>query len=158
MMECVEDEVIPLIRKEKEVQYYLANGSIEYFKENYKAAITAFHSTDFILPFELNVTPTNYDRLHLMLLGISYFKSNNLTEAITIFEKLLSTYDIDDLYRPMFLVEMHYYLGMAYEIEGRIDEAIQKYEDFLDIWRDADTDIKSLIDAKERLAFLKGKT
>lgn len=46
-------------------------------------------------------------------------------------------------------------LGQAYEAAGRNPEAIEQYETFLDIWKNADEGLSSVEDAKERLAKLK---
>jgi len=48
----------------------------------------------------------------------------------------------------------HYRLAKLYEEKGRSEEAIEQYERFLEIWKDADADLPGLIDAKERLARL----
>jgi len=42
-----------------------------------------------------------------------------------------------------------------YEKKGDNQLAIQNYEKFLDLWKDADEDLPDLIDAKKRLAKLK---
>ena len=46
-------------------------------------------------------------------------------------------------------------LGKIYEKKGDTQLAIEKYEKFLDLWKDADKDLSDLIDAKKRLAKLK---
>jgi len=50
----------------------------------------------------------------------------------------------------------HYHLARLYEEKGWSDKVIIKYEKFLDIWKDADEDLLEFIDAKQRLAKLKG--
>jgi len=47
-------------------------------------------------------------------------------------------------------------LGKIYEKKGDISLAIENYEKFLDLWKDADKDLPDLIDGKKRLAYLKG--
>jgi serine/threonine protein kinase len=49
----------------------------------------------------------------------------------------------------------HYRLGEIYEKLGNRERAIEHYEKFLDIWKDADPGIAELEDAKKRLAGLK---
>ena len=54
-------------------------------------------------------------------------------------------------------VKAYYHLGLAYQQSGWKDKAIDQYEQFLDIWKDADPWIDELEDAKRRLAALKGE-
>ena len=48
-------------------------------------------------------------------------------------------------------VKAHYWLGVAYENQGRYDKAIKEYDKFLDIWKDADFASLELTDAKTRV-------
>ena len=50
----------------------------------------------------------------------------------------------------------HYELGKLYEQKGELEEAVNYYKRFLDIWKDADPDLADFADAKKRLAQLKG--
>ena len=52
-------------------------------------------------------------------------------------------------------MKAHYLLGVAYEKSGWNKKAIEQYEEFLEIWKDADPGIPEVEDAKERLANLK---
>jgi len=49
-----------------------------------------------------------------------------------------------------------YLLGKVNEALGKKDEAIEAYQQFLEIWKEADADLPELIDAKKRIAELKG--
>jgi len=49
-----------------------------------------------------------------------------------------------------------YLLGKIYEKKGDHKFAIENYKKFLDLWKDADADLPDLIEAKARLAKLKG--
>jgi hypothetical protein len=49
-------------------------------------------------------------------------------------------------------------LGLAYEKSGWKAKAIEQYEEFLDIWKNADPGIPEVEDAKERLAKLKSES
>jgi hypothetical protein len=49
-------------------------------------------------------------------------------------------------------------LGLAYEKSGWNKKAIEKYEEFLDIWKNADPGIKEVQDAKERLKKLRAES
>jgi hypothetical protein len=54
-------------------------------------------------------------------------------------------------------VKVHYFLGLAYEQSGWTKKAVEHYEEFLDIWKDADPGITEIEDARQRLARLKGR-
>jgi len=50
---------------------------------------------------------------------------------------------------------MLYILGKIYEEQGDATKAIEHYEKFLDLWKDADAGIPEVEDAKKRLAGLR---
>ncbi len=54
-----------------------------------------------------------------------------------------------DIYTKSF-----YMLGKIYEQKGWKGKAIENYEKFLDLWKDADPGIAELEDARKRLAEL----
>ena len=58
----------------------------------------------------------------------------------------------------VFYPKSFYLLGKIYEKKGDKQLAIENTEKFLDLWKNADPDLPDLIDAKERLARLKGMT
>ncbi|MFQ5885126.1 MAG: tetratricopeptide repeat protein, partial [Thermoplasmata archaeon] len=59
-------------------------------------------------------------------------------------------------WRAAFYPRGFYLLGKIYEKKGDERLAIENYEKFLDLWKDADGDLPDLIDVKARLAKLKG--
>jgi len=83
-----------------------------------------------------------------------YLKRGRLDEAVTQLEKALSRYDDDRAWTTM-AVKSYYLLALAYEKSGWNKKAIEKYEEFLDIWKNADPGIPEVTDAKERLKKLK---
>jgi len=96
-------------------------------------------------------TPSFDLRSHL---GEIYLKTGRLDEAVSQLEKALSRYDNDRIWRT-YAVKAYYLLGLAYERSGWNKKAIEKYEEFLDIWKNADPGIPEVADAKERLKKLK---
>ena len=52
-------------------------------------------------------------------------------------------------------MKSYYNLGVAYQESGRPEKAAEQFQTFLEIWKDADPDIESVRDARQRLAQLK---
>ena len=51
-----------------------------------------------------------------------------------------------------------YLLGKVNEALGKKEEAIAAYRQFLEIWKEADADLPELIEAKQRIKALRGKS
>ena len=126
--------------------YYLAY--VEYEKGNFDSAI-ALH--DKIIG---NPSFSNY----LRDLGLYYLRAGRLGDAVSTLEECLGRYDHMNIGNPEWYVITHYWLGQAYEESGWTDKAIEQYETFLDIWKNADDGLKSVEDAKLRLVRLKSKS
>jgi len=75
---------------------------------------------------------------------------------VTEFEKVLTRYDEYRAFFTIWAVKAHYLLGLAYEKSGWNAKAVEQYEEFLDIWKNADSGNKEIEDAKARLEALKG--
>jgi len=84
----------------------------------------------------------------------AYIKKGDADRAIAEYLRLT---DPDPVKRGRCLIRptWHYELAKLYEEKGLKAKAIQQYEKFLEIWKNADADRPELIDAKERLAKLK---
>jgi tetratricopeptide (TPR) repeat protein/DNA-binding winged helix-turn-helix (wHTH) protein len=79
-------------------------------------------------------------------LANALLESGRNDEAIAEYERILK---INPRY-PL----AHYHLGLAYERRGQPQQAHAAYAQFLELWRDADSDLPELIEAKRRLAAL----
>jgi serine/threonine protein kinase/Tfp pilus assembly protein PilF len=90
-------------------------------------------------------------------LGKSCFAAGRLEEGIEAFEKAITRYDRFRMFFGNYSAKAHFLLGTGYEKSGRYKKAVENYERFLDIWKDADPGIKEIQIARERLAILKGK-
>ncbi len=102
------------------------------------------------LAIDANPLFTNYAHLgHALLLA------GKIGESVAALEKAERNYDNLRSFDVILTVRVHYWLAQAYEASGWNDKAIQKYEQFLEIWKDADDNIIDLKNAKERLAKLK---
>ncbi|MCJ7459357.1 MAG: FlgO family outer membrane protein [candidate division Zixibacteria bacterium] len=130
--------------------YWNASGSIELAKGNKTAAVDYYKKA-------YKEANTTYFWLRY-LLAKAYLESGNLSDAVSVLEKALLRYDDIRAGETLKGVMAYYLLGLAYDKSGWTDKAIEKYEEFLDILRNADPGIPEVADAKERLQRLKGKT
>lgn len=54
-------------------------------------------------------------------------------------------------YWPIPAVKAHYWLGVAYELQGKKNKSIKEFRKFIEIWKDADFKSPELNDAKARI-------
>ena len=126
--------------------YWWTLGDIELIKRDTNMALSYLERA-----YKDSPTPSFDLRSHLAEI---YLKTGRLDEAVSQLEKALSRYDDDRVWSST-AVKAYYFLGLAYEKSGWNKKAIEKYEEFLDIWKDADPGIKEVEEAKERLKKLK---
>ena len=107
--------------------------AIEYFKE--AAAVAPLY-------------PVRY------MLGRLYLETGRYDYAVSTFEKLLLDFDDKRLNWSIWDDKADYYLARAYEETDNYSEAARHYRVFLEIFKEADTDIPELADARERLQVL----
>jgi serine/threonine protein kinase/Flp pilus assembly protein TadD len=131
----------------KMLKYWQALGSIELAKGNGEAAISYFEKDT----LGLKSVEFNWK----IMLAKAYLETDKLGKPVALLEKAVSSYDEDRTYFPIMSVKAHYLLGLAYEKSGWNDKAIEQYEEFLDIWKDADPGIHEVENAKERVKKLR---
>jgi serine/threonine protein kinase/tetratricopeptide (TPR) repeat protein len=125
------------------------------------SALTAFklHKYDMAAVYwEKVIKPNPYHFFSLLFLGMSYLGAGQLGNAVPTLEKAINIYDESRGGWPGLGVLCHYLLGKAYEASGWTNKAIKQYETFLDIWKNGDSGIVEIKDARERLARLKSET
>ena len=127
--------------------YWRVVGAIELAKGNAGAAITYLEKATKEALFQVFWVR--------FLLAKAYMESGELGEAVAELEKALSRYDDARVIVPIWAVKAYYLLGLAYEKSGWNKKAIEQYEEFLEIWKDADPGIPEVEDAKERLEKLR---
>jgi serine/threonine protein kinase/Flp pilus assembly protein TadD len=132
---------------------YFVKAEIEEEKENFSSAIELLNKAVTLLPPE-NDLETNHHPLFYESLAQAYYKSGDLEKALEMFEKItlltLSRAESGDIY-----VKSFYVLGKINEEQGNRAEAIEHYEKFLDLWKDADPGISEVKEARMKLAGLK---
>ncbi|MFX0202556.1 MAG: tetratricopeptide repeat protein, partial [Candidatus Hodarchaeota archaeon] len=125
--------------------YWYAAGCIELSKGNPEASVTNFEKL-------VEMAPSFYTNF---MLARAYLAAGRLGEAVAVLEEILLTHVHARAFNTIRAVKAYYLLGLAYEKSGWNKKAIEKYEEFLDIWKDADPGIPEVEDAKERLKKLK---
>jgi len=126
--------------------YWWILGEIELVKGDTNMALSYLERV-----YKDSPTPSFDLRSHLAEI---YLKTGRLDEAVSQLENALSRYDDDRVWSSR-AVKAYYLLGLAYEKSGWTKKAIEQYEEFLDIWKNADPGIPEVVDAKERLKKLK---
>ena len=84
-----------------------------------------------------------------------YSRTGDLDMAIARYKEIIDTRKSFGWEAQEYWIEAHYILGKLYEKKGNYEQAMIYYQNFLDIWKDADNDLPDLIDAKSRLTKLK---
>jgi tetratricopeptide (TPR) repeat protein len=93
------------------------------------------------------------DLYPIFVRGQAYLAANQASEAAAEFQKILDHRGIV-LNEPIGALA-HLQIGRAYAMQGDTAKAKAAYQDFLTLWKDADTDIPVLIAAKAEYAKLK---
>jgi serine/threonine protein kinase/Flp pilus assembly protein TadD len=127
--------------------FWLVHGYIAKAKGNTEQAITYFEKAG-----QEAIDPYFHVR---WLLGEACLEAGRLDQAVTTLSQALLRYDESRALDPIRAVKAHYLLGLAYERSGWKSKAIEQYETFLDIWKNADPGTDELEDARQRLARLK---
>jgi tetratricopeptide (TPR) repeat protein len=137
-----------LNRKEIRLFYHLM-GVIELKKENYSKAIEHFKKAISLLSYG----PATQDADFIASLAFANYSAGDLNKAQEEYEKITSLtsgrLEYGDLYAKSF-----YMLGKIYEQQGNTAKAIEHYQKFLSLWKDADPGIAEVEDARKRLAGL----
>jgi tetratricopeptide (TPR) repeat protein len=149
------EELARTLKKDLEVKdstlmssYWWTLGEIEEAKGDTNMALSYLERV-----YKNSPTPSFSLRYDLAEI---YLKTGRLDEAVSELEKALSRYDDDRVWTIM-AVKAYYLLGLAYEKSGWNKKAMEKYEEFLEIWKDAGQGIPEVEDAKQRLRQLKNK-
>jgi tetratricopeptide (TPR) repeat protein len=142
--------------------YHHLMGMIEFERENFSTAIEYFNKAISLLP------PQNYyyyyffwvygyqHAIFIDSLAMAYFKRGDFKRARKEYEKILSL-TLGRLYYGDIYAKSFYMLGKIYEEQGNKSKAIEYYEKFLSLWKDADSGIAEVDDAKKRRAGLKSQ-
>jgi tetratricopeptide (TPR) repeat protein len=132
--------------------YHNLTGWIELERGNFSEATEYFKKAISLLSFG----PLTKRADFIDSLALAYYKSGDLKKAREEYERItyLTTgrFYYGDIYAKSF-----YMLAKIHEQQGQKNKAIEHYEKFLDLWKDADHGIAEFEDAKKRLAGVKSK-
>jgi serine/threonine protein kinase/Flp pilus assembly protein TadD len=133
--------------------YDILAGLIEQKRGNFSGAIDYFQKAVSLLPNQRTLGGESH-ALFIDSLAFAYYRAGDLDKAREEYEKILSLttgrYGYGDIYAKSF-----YMIGKIHEQQGETVRAIDQYEKFLDLWKDADPGLPEVEDAKNRLVGLK---
>jgi len=140
----------------REAVYYVAAGLLNFSQGQYIGAErNLFKATQDPLIWEWE----GVNRFELFTtLGETFIKEQNFEKAADLLENTNREFSLDRMLAAITGVKIFYFLGIAYEKSGWKEKAINNYEAFLDIWKDADPGIEEIEDAQKRLAHLKSRS
>jgi tetratricopeptide (TPR) repeat protein len=149
------EEITKIGMNEKLIRtYYLLIGMIELKKGNYSRAIEFSKQAVSLLPFQYLLYGDNH-ALYIEPLALSYYMAGDLEKSQKEYERITSLTS-GRLYWGDIYAKAFYMLGKIHEQQGDTAKAIEHYEKFLTIWKDADPGMAEVDDARKSLAGLKG--
>jgi tetratricopeptide (TPR) repeat protein len=126
-------------------------GMIGLKTKNYSGVIASFKKAVSLLPHPVDFITD--DGLYRYFLALAYYESGDLKAARDEFEGLVGFIPGRNAFGDLY-AQSYYRLGQIYEKQGNTAKARQKYEKFLDLWKEADLGLSKVQDARKRLADL----
>jgi tetratricopeptide (TPR) repeat protein len=131
----------------KPIAYYWARGMVALARHDGETAVSMMEKG-----VEGYTADTKF--MGLARLGQVYLEAGMYEEAIRTLEPTTRVLGYQRLIDGVYGVKVHYFLGLAYEGIGDYTLATEQYTTFLELWKDADPGLLSVIDARERLTRL----
>jgi serine/threonine protein kinase/predicted Zn-dependent protease len=137
--------------------YYSLMGQIELARDNFARAVDYLEQALSLSPYP-SIRDFVYIHKHKTLildpLALAYYRAGELEKASETYEKISQLTSANICYEGDTYVKSFYMLGKIHEQQGNTAKAIEHYDKFLDLWKDADPGIAEIEDAKSRLAKL----
>jgi len=134
--------------------YHFLEGMIELKGENFSKAIESFKKAIALLYFQSDL----FDEHAVLIdpLALAYYKRGDLEKARKEYERITTLTTgrsgSGDIYAKSF-----YMLGKIFEQQGQKSKAVEHFEKFLSLWKDADPGIPEVDDARKRLTALQSQ-
>ena len=92
-------------------------------------------------------------------LARAFDASGEVDSALAVYERYLTTPHLNRIqYDPWHLASTHKRLGELYEARGAREKAVEHYNEFVELWRDADPVLQPQVrDVRERIVRLVGE-
>ena len=144
------------LNKKAMMFYFHLMGNIELKRKNLKRAIENLEKSVSLMPFENDPWSRGLQASFLDLLALAYLEADQQEKALATYQKIteLTSGRVawGDIYAKSF-----YQLGKINEMRGDRVKAIDQYQKFLTLWKNADPGIAEVEDARKKLAGLRGQ-
>ncbi|HEU4341406.1 MAG TPA: tetratricopeptide repeat protein [Candidatus Binatia bacterium] len=132
--------------REENADYLFLVAMLDRTRGDHEKAITSLEKA-------ISVTRRRYHRVYMGALAETYALVGDKDKAIGYYRKALDS----ERHSSPHMIQFHYRLGLLYEEKQEFQAAREAYGRFLHFWKDADTDLAILADAKERLGALEAQ-
>jgi serine/threonine protein kinase/tetratricopeptide (TPR) repeat protein len=137
------------INKKEIRTYYHLMGRINLKENHFSKAIGNLEKAISLLPFQN--APEDQHAFYRESLARAYYQSGDFDKAQEEYERIISLTSGRLFYGDIF-AKSHYRLGNICQKKGQKEKAIDHFEKFLDLWKEADQNLPEIIDAKSQLA------
>jgi tetratricopeptide (TPR) repeat protein len=129
--------------------FYRLRGHIYLEQNNNEEAISDFEKAISFLPFQHDPEGDEHAPFYDSL-ALAFYRNKDYENAQKWYEKILDLTS-GRIYYGDICAKSFYVLGKIYEQKGWKGKAIESYQKFLDLWKDADSVIPEIEDARVRL-------